>query len=215
MQRSTLVKLLFIVLAIPTLCSPCFAHKVRIFAWQEGDNIVTESKFSGGRPAQNATVSVIETKTGQTLLSGTTDTDGLFSFAVPRIDSPELQIVVDGGDGHKNSWNYSLESSATQSSSAPAIAPVPESDKTNQPPLQLKSSETKEQLPASITAAELSEIIDAALDKKLAPIKRTLAENSEKGPTLQDILGGIGYILGLAGIAAYMQARKKQQGGRS
>lgn len=212
MQRLTLCQLLFVVFLIPVLCRPCFAHKVRIFAWQDGGNIVTESKFSGGRAAQNATVSVIEAKTGQTLLSGKTDTEGLFSFPLPKTDAKELQIIVDGGDGHKNSWNYTLEDSSAASNPPP---PSAANNKTTQHALHPISEQTKETPPTVITASELTRIIDTALDKKLAPIQRTLAENSEKGPTLQDILGGIGYILGLAGIAAYMQSRKKHQGGES
>ena len=79
MKRLTIFQLLFIVLLIPAMCRSSQAHKIRIFAWQDGGNIVTESKFSKGRPAQNATVTVFATETGQNLLSGTTDTMGLFS----------------------------------------------------------------------------------------------------------------------------------------
>lgn len=208
MQRVTLYQLLFVLFLIPALCRPCLAHKVRIFAWQDGDNIITESKFSGGRAAQNVTVSVIAAKTGQILLSGKTDATGIFQFPVPKTEAKELQIVIDGGDGHKNSWNYSLaDSSAAGNSTTPDVG-----DASSQSPQQAQSEPTKGPAQPVVTAGELTRIIDTALDKKLAPIKRTLAENSEKGPTLQDILSGIGYILGLAGIAAYMQARKKQQG---
>ena len=210
MHRLTLCQILFVFFLIPVLCSPCFAHKVRIFAWQDGNNIVTESKFSGGRPAKNSTVSVLETETGKTLLSGTTDMDGIFSFPIPKTDSKELQIFVDGGDGHKNSWNYSLEDSSAVSNST--SAPVTKETSTS-PPQPISGEAKKNGL--LITASELTGIIDTALDKKLAPIKKTLAENSEKGPTLQDIFGGIGYILGLAGIAAYMQSLKNKKGGGS
>ncbi len=209
MHRITLYQLLFIILLVPALCSPCFAHKVRIFAWRDGDHINTESKFSGGRAAQNASVSVVETKTGQTLLSGKTNTDGLFSFPIPKADAKELQIIVDGGDGHKNSWNYTLEDSSAESNNTPP----PVNSAARQLPLQPKVEEINEKGQPAITASEITRIIDTALDKKLAPIQRTLAENSDKDPSLQDILGGIGYILGLAGIVAYMQARKKQGGG--
>lgn len=205
MRRLPFWQLLFTIFLIPVLCSPCFAHKVRIFAWRDGNNIVTESKFSGGRPAQNATVSVVETQTGQTLLSGITDTDGMYSFPVPKADSPKLQIIVDAGDGHKNSWNYTLDDSSAASSSSPP----PVHNQTSQPPNQPISEETKDQGLPTLTAADITQIVDTALDKKLAPIERILAENTDKGPTLQDILGGIGYILGLAGIAAYIQSRRK------
>lgn len=133
--------------------------------------------------------------------------DGIFSFPIPKTDAKELQIFVDGGDGHKNSWNYTLDDSPAASNSTPA----PVSNVINRSPPQPIAEEAKKN-GLQITASELTGIIDTALDKKLAPIKKTLAENSEKGPTLQDILGGIGYILGLAGIAAYMQSLKNKKG---
>lgn len=191
------------------MCLPCLAHKIRIFAWQDGDSIVTESKFSKGRPAQNATVSVFEEETGRSLLSGTTDTEGLFSFPIPKTDSKELKIIVDGGDGHKNSWNYMLEDSTSDANSVSPL--LLESKTTAQPPTQPPPGEAVKQTLQPITSQELTRIIETTLDKKLAPIRRTLAENSEKGPSLQDILGGIGYILGLAGIAAYMQSLKNKK----
>ena len=211
MKHLTLFQLLFIILLIPAMCLPCLAHKIRIFAWQDGGSIVTESKFSKGRPAQNATVSVFERETGQSLLSGTTDTEGLFSFPIPKTGSKELKIIVDGGDGHKNSWNYTLEDSeALTDNSVPSS--MVETNSSSQLPKEPTYEEDIEKniLPA-ITPLELTRIIETTLDKKLAPIRRTLAENSEKGPSLQDILGGIGYILGLAGIAAYVQSLKNKK----
>ncbi len=181
MKRLTLYQILFVIFLIPALCRPSLAHKIRIFAWQDGDNIVTESKFSGGRPAQNATVSVIELQTGQTLLSGTTDTEGLFSFPLPTGRSKELQIIVDGGDGHKNSWNYTLEDSSLfvpPLSAAMHFRKNPWqsiSQPSNRPPVTLKKNTFQ-----SITTSELTEIIEIAIEKKLAPIKRTLAEQSRK-----------------------------------
>jgi nickel transport protein len=213
MKPLTLYQMLFVIFLIPALCRPSLAHKVRIFAWQDGNNIVTESKFSGGRPAQNATVSVIDLQNGQRLLSGTTDTEGLFSFPLPVSSSKELQIIVDGGDGHKNSWKYTLEDPSSEQEIPPPLATA--TNATKQLPNQPEPGKTEENTFQPIAASELTRIVETALDKKLAPIKRTLAENSEKGPTLQDIFGGIGYILGLAGIAAYMQSLKNKKGGRS
>ena len=56
-------------------------------------------------------------------------------------------------------------------------------------------------------AAEIERIVDAALDAKLSPIKRMLAEQAEAGPNLRDIIGGIGWIFGLIGVAAYFRRR--------
>lgn len=207
MKQISFLQLLLIILIISTMSSPCFAHKVRIFAWQDGDNIVTESKFSRGKSARNAEITVVETKTGKNLLSGTTNADGIFTFPLPQINSKELEIIVDTGDGHKNSWTFNLESSIPDNKEATA---QPES-RTSQLPTSSPPKDSAESTHQSITASELTRIIEESLDKKLAPLNRTLAENAEKGPSLQDILGGIGYIIGLAGIVAYMQSLKNKK----
>ena len=175
---------------------PCFAHKVRIFAWAEGNTIHTESKFSGGRPAQNANITVLNSSTGDELLQGTTNQQGLFQFPAPDSSIHEINIVINSGDGHKNNWLYQLDQS-TDIASEPAHShdhPV---------------TTTTDTSPAiNLTKEQFTEIINESLEKKLAPIRRQLAEESDQNPDLKDILGGIGYILGLAGIAAYMKSKK-------
>ena len=36
-----------------------------------------------------------------------------------------------------------------------------------------------------------------------------LTESAENGTTMRDIIGGIGYIIGLVGLAAYLRYRKR------
>jgi nickel transport protein len=209
MKQLSFLQVLFIILIIPILSSPCFAHKVRIFAWQDGDNIVTESKFSRGKSARNAEITVVEKETGKDLLSGKTNTEGIFTFPLPQINSKELQIVVDTGDGHKNSWIFNLDNSIPDDKKTTVSQPeIPTSP---QLPTPSSAAESPEGIHQTIPASELTRIIEESLDKKLAPINRTLAANAEKGPSLQDILGGIGYIIGLAGIVAYMQSLKNKK----
>ena len=57
------------------------------------------------------------------------------------------------------------------------------------------------------TPEEVERIVNAALDAKLSPIKHLLAEQVEAGPSLRDIIGGIGWIFGLVGVAAYCRRR--------
>ena len=40
--------------------------------------------------------------------------------------------------------------------------------------------------------------------------EQMLADMQQEGPGVSDIFAGIGYILGLVGIAAYVQNRKKK-----
>lgn len=210
MRHTTISSLILVIfLLFFAFSSSALAHKVRIFAWQEGEQIITESKFSGGRPAINATVMVVNPLNGETLLSGSTDQSGQFSFPLPgdqQAQIKELDIIIDGGDGHKNHWLYAIEEESVAIAEI-TTTPIPQEptskgngEKITAPP---------EQLPP-ISREELRQLLETTIDKKLSPIKRTLAENAEKGPSLQDILGGIGYIFGLAGIAAYMNAKKMQ-----
>ena len=53
-------------------------------------------------------------------------------------------------------------------------------------------------------------MIESVLDRKLQPITRMLADIRQEGPDVRDIFAGIGYILGLVGIAVYVQNRKKK-----
>ena len=50
-------------------------------------------------------------------------------------------------------------------------------------------------------------VVNAALDAKLAPIKRAVLGQS--GPGVVEIVGGIGWIFGLAGVAAYFRSRPR------
>ena len=58
---------------------------------------------------------------------------------------------------------------------------------------------------------DVEAVIETVLDRKLKPVTMMLAEAHHESPTVRDILGGIGYILGLAGIAAYVHSRKKKE----
>ena len=186
---------------------PVHAHKVRIFAWEESGIIKTEVKFSGGRPAKNAQISVTSVQDKQELLTGTTDSEGLFSFPVPdaaKTNQYNLEITVNSGDGHKNSWLLNAADYLQVTPRQQPESPSPHQAAKQVPPEQQNSTVVV------IDQEQLSQIIESAFDRKLGPIKRSLAEQQNNKPSLQDILGGIGYILGLAGIAAYFKSQNKQ-----
>ena len=41
---------------------------------------------------------------------------------------------------------------------------------------------------------------------------KMLAESRQSGPSIRDVVGGIGYILGLVGLATFVQYRRKKNG---
>ncbi len=192
-------KLLFSILSFVALfslfpLSSAMAHKVRVFAYESGGVIFTEAKFNSGRPAINAALEVTSNGDKTVLLNGATDDGGLFRFAIPPLakkNTMALNISVDVGDGHKGSWlldpsDYLQGENSTPTH--PELQPHPAVDLT-----------------------QLEQTFERVLERELAPIKRTLAESKEKNLTLKDILGGLGYIFGIAGIAAYIQSRKSKE----
>jgi nickel transport protein len=171
---------------------PALAHKVMIFAWVEGDTIFTESKFSGGKKAINAPV-VIFDKDGKKLLEGKTDNKGEFSFKIPKVT--DLRIVLNAAMGHKAEWM------------------IPESEIREAGPIVEKKSAAEPSGPISVglSKEEVRNIVEDSLDKKLRPIVRMMTESKNTKPSLTDIIGGIGYIFGLMGVALYFKNRSKKR----
>ena len=62
----------------------------------------------------------------------------------------------------------------------------------------------------SITRQELEKVLNEALDKKLHPIMKLLAESRQHGVSAKDVFAGLGYIFGIMGIAIYLKDIKKQ-----
>lgn len=92
-----------ILLAVSTLLAgPALAHKVNLFAYVEGGKVYTESYFPDSKPVEGGKVLVYDSRDAL-LLEGKSDSKGLFSFPVPKMD--DLKIVIDAGMGHKNSFN--------------------------------------------------------------------------------------------------------------
>lgn len=184
------------------------AHKVTVFAWAEGDRIYTQSKFSGGRMARNAPVEVYDAA-GQKLLEGRTDAEGRFDFAVPG--PGPLTIVLVAGQGHRNEWIVSRE----EIQEAAGL----ESDGTHRTDIQPETLDPVATTPdgAGGESDAIEERLAALMDKKLQPVMRQLRSLEAKNarPGFQDIIGGIGYIVGLVGVAAYVSARRQRgSGGR-
>jgi nickel transport protein len=88
-----------------------------------------------------------------------------------------------------------------QSVLAPPITPQSEAN-TEVPAAKEPPPAAVSPLPAGIDKA-----FEKALDKKLAPIMRTLAEMQEQKIRLTDVLGGLGYIFGLMGVAVYFKRK--------
>jgi nickel transport protein len=205
------ILVLFIVMCVGCLLTETAnAHGVSVFAWVDGNTVYVESKFSGGKKVKAGKITVKDSQ-GVELLHGATNDQGEFSFKIPK--KTELTIVLSAGAGHRAEWvipvsemdisdkNEGLfeEKTATNESPAPAKSEVEAGEAENMQPL------------SGLTENDLQAVVEKAVEKKLQPAMKLLADLKQKGPTAKDIFSGFGYIIGLVGIAAYINSRKKKK----
>jgi nickel transport protein len=189
---------------------PSNAHGIYVFAWVAGDTVYVESKFSGGKKVNSGKIIVTDSR-GAELLRGTTNDQGEFSFKVPK--RTELKIVLLAGAGHRAEWTIPVSEIDRSDNKAVPI----QAKKTETGPIGALQSKPEtdraEKMGAlsQLTEKDLQSAVEAALEKKLKPVMKMLAESKQRGPTVKDIFSGIGYIIGLAGIAAYISSRKKNK----
>lgn len=128
---------------------------------------------------------------GAKIATAKTDVKGEFSFT-PAGRTGEYRLSVNTGDGHSAKTSVSFGAgepkasaeaqpvAATQSAAAPA---------------------------PGIDAKAIEEIVDKAVSKRILPLQESI-ERYEGLIRLRDVLGGIGYILGIAGIASLLLSRR-------
>ena len=214
----TLPALLSTLFLLFTLALPhaAQAHRVNIFAWTEGNQVVAECGFNGGNKVRQGQVIVYDAATGAKLQEGRTDDQGVYRFPVPAEGKAHgLRIVIKAGEGHQNEWMMdAAELAVIQTPAIPASAsegsektsPVAQAVSTANPGTKGAAAPTSSAV--GVSSGELQTIVNAALDTKLGPIRRELAEMRVSRPGFSEIFGGIGWLVGLAGIALYFKGRR-------
>jgi nickel transport protein len=199
-----LLSLLCLVAALMLLAAgAALAHRVNVFAWVEGDMVFVECKYPDGTKVHEGVIRVLDSA-GKELLSGKTNDKGEFSFKVPKQD--DLTIVLEAGMGHRGDWPLSSQDLAPAGEAPkPGPAAAPQASPKNEAPSPAAAEPAAG--PASPPPAGIDQAIEKALDKKLAPVMKMLAEMHEQKVRLTDVLGGIGYIIGLVGVAAYFKRK--------
>jgi nickel transport protein len=184
-------------------------------AWLEGDTLVAEVGFGDGSAADGAVFKVTDLETSEFILRGEADPGGLFEVVWPPevfARGKDLLVTVDAGAGHRaeakisaadfprgSAEQESLQGSGQESGQESALAVK-----------QASSAEpgiNVEQLRALVR-----EETSAIVQKELRPLRREIAALGDAGPGVTEIMGGIGYLLGLAGLAALIKRPKKDRG---
>jgi nickel transport protein len=188
-----------IIVALP-MVSQVWAHKVNVFAWVEGDTVFVEGYFPGGKKSQDSLVEVFN-PAGTKLLEGRTNEKGESSFKIP--EQTDLKIVLTASMGHKNDF-------IVPASDFGEVGSSPSS------PSQSFAESAKDSSAHPTDLSQLEGMIDRALDRKLAPVIKLIRDTRREGFSVTEIIGGIGYIMGLFGLVMYFKSRKnKERGQRS
>ena len=196
MKNKLYLILIFTFLIIIMMDVSVFAHRVNVFAYVEGEKIYTESYFNDGKKCIDSKIEVFDNQ-GNKLLEGLTDKEGEFSFEVPSEDG-DLKIVLTASMGHRA--EYSISADEIRGSTGLI-------KEENEEPVSIVFPET-----SSLDLKEIQSIIEDTLDEKLKPIMREMIEikkSQEDKISPTEIIGGIGYIVGIFGIIAYFLSRKR------
>ncbi len=185
------IKIFIILIFLPGIF---YAHKINIFATVEGNKIYTQSYASDGGKIKGGDIEVYD-KSGNKLITGKTDSLGEFSFVIPKKD--DLRIVVIGGMGHRAETIVSVDE-------------LPEIKK--EVVIKQEKKEGVKEAPKvevqTVDTIVLKRIVEDALDAKLHPLIRMFAEQRKEGVHITEVIGGIGYIIGIIGIIAFFMKRK-------
>ncbi|MDR3135419.1 MAG: hypothetical protein LBU69_04910 [Deltaproteobacteria bacterium] len=216
-----LIKALAIAACFIAFAAKAEAHGVFIFAWPQGDLICSNSYFSGNSPVRHGTVKIQDPE-GNTLDTALTDEKGGVCFNRPQTTS-ELAFVVEAGEGHRATFKLSASDLPPSGASSPGAEPgALATEKTG----ALAAESAGESSPASlpeptgaapanagqaIGAAELRIMLREELGNQLGPINRALAETGDNSPSLKDIIGGLGWLAGIFGLAFWLAGRKQRQ----
>src|SRR5665648_735044 len=193
MKKKLYLILIFIFLIIIMINISAFAHKVNIFAYVEGDKVYTESYFNDGKKCVDSKIEAFDNQ-GNKLLEGLTDGEGMFSFEIPPGDG-DLKLVLTASMGHRAEYIIradelgDIKGLIEENIEEPVSAVSPES--------------------SSVDLKEIQSIIEETLDEKLKPVMREIKKFLEDRISPTEIIGGIGYIIGIFGIVAYFLSRKK------
>ena len=199
MKKKLYLILILIILIIIIMDVSVFAHKVNIFAYVEGDKVYTESYFSDGKKCVESKIEVFDNQ-GNKLLEGLTDEEGMFSFKIPLKDviDGDLKIILTASMGHRA--EYIIRADELGDVSGLIEEKIEE-------PVSPVSPEI-----SSVDLKEIQSLIEDTLDEKLKPITREMREirkSQEDRISPTEIIGGIGYIIGIFGIIAYFLSRKR------
>ena len=173
------------------------AHSVIGFVYAEGWEIEGEIGFSDGQLAPPGTLVEIfgpdSTKLGETR----TKTNGAFHYTATSAITHHVKANL--GSGH--AIELILEAEAL-----PNVSSSPNGSALNATSIASLHTDSV----GNLNEDQLKQLISEAVSRQVTPLRRDLI-NYQNQAKWHDVLGGIGYILGIFGLAAWLTARKQKE----
>ncbi len=95
------LRTLTLLLALTAL--PAQAHRLVIYAYAEGSEVVVEAKFSNGNPAKLGEIRLLD-QASTVLLTAPLDADGETRLPLPQAAAKGLVVEVETDQGHQDYW---------------------------------------------------------------------------------------------------------------
>lgn len=190
------------------IINKAYAHKVNIYAYAEDGVIYSESYFVDGSKCKNSILEVFDEKNKTKLLEGKTDDEGKFSFKIPKTTS--IKLVLHASMGHQAEFIIGEDEVREAMGIKSQKSKESESKKIQR--VEKEEHKAPTQGTQTLNYSNIEEIVENAIDKKLQPVMKMLIKIQEESgrPGITEIIGGIGYIIGILGIISYYKAKKKK-----
>lgn len=213
MRKNTgFLKVLLFVFAV-TMFNQCeiLAHTLRIFATPDGEQIKGYCFMSGGSRLEGVKVDVKDAE-GKPVFALFTDKNGEFAFKPST--GADYTFHVDTGDGHAADCKVTAaELKGIVPAGATAEAKGKEDDS------EAGSDAAGDEAPSSsytvsaddmVGIDDIRKVVAEEVSSQIAPLREQLDRYQNK-IHFSDIIAGIGYILGIAGITFYLLATRNRQ----
>jgi len=202
------VLLTFLLFILPGVILPtaCYAHAVKIFASVVGGEIEGMVYFPGGGRFRDAPVGVYgpdNDKIGHLV----TDDNGKFTFQpVGRID---YKFIIQTTDGHRAEFMVPADELPGD------LGAVVNNDREDGPRQTTAKIGPPDRRHAEVVALsvpvkrdDLEKMIEQVVTRHVGPLRAQI-EQYEHKIRLHDVLGGLGYLAGIWGVAFYLLAGKR------
>ncbi|MGA0598217.1 cobalamin biosynthesis protein CbiL [Enterovirga sp. CN4-39] len=186
-----MTRILLVLLALMGTCLPAMAHKLKVFAAAEGRTVRGYAFFVGGTRPRGVAWTATDA-TGGRLADGRTDDEGRFSFDIPADDLSDVTIAVDTGDAHV----------ASVVLPAGRLGPAPA-----HPASSAAAAAAGAVAAPQASPEEIASMVETAIQRQIEPLLERI-EQMDSRLRFTDVLSGILFIVGLAGIGLWARARR-------